>query len=392
MIVYHPIFGKFEELSSNAISPDSHWYFPGVQERIAFSEKLTKIFGTPLRYSLAVARKAAYPPLDDEYHEYIDILETIVAAKDSFIMIELGAGFGRWLVRAAIGVRRYHGDLPMRLIGVEAEPTHFQWMHQHFLDNGINPDEHSLIEAAVDEQDGEVLFYIGKPDTWYGQAIAQGDITSDSVKRVKALGLTSILNTVESVDLIDLDIQGSEFVVLRGAIVALNEKVKRVHIGTHTHDIERNLRQLFRDNGWYKLNDYSCQSTSLTEFGERVTFGDGIQTWINPRLSTIATSETEFHRLQCLMGQMEAGERYLYAELTQLQAQNQHLQEENCQLQAQSHRFQHQAQHTEMDLKQAFYALEQLKVKVAAMETSKFWKLRSAWFKLKRLLGIKTTD
>ncbi len=65
-------------------------------------------------------------------------------------MVDLGAGFGRWLVKGATAVRQCHGDLPIRLIGVEAEPTHFEWLKQHFNDNGLDPAQHELIEAAVD--------------------------------------------------------------------------------------------------------------------------------------------------------------------------------------------------------------------------------------------------
>ena len=52
-------------------------------------------------------------------------------------MIELGAGYGRWLVRAATALQQVK-DLPFQLIGVEAEPQHFKWLLQHFKDNGLN--------------------------------------------------------------------------------------------------------------------------------------------------------------------------------------------------------------------------------------------------------------
>src|SRR2546428_5221959 len=40
-------------------------------------------------------------PIDDNVYDWIVMLEAIVAAKREFLMIALGAGWGRWLVSAA---------------------------------------------------------------------------------------------------------------------------------------------------------------------------------------------------------------------------------------------------------------------------------------------------
>jgi hypothetical protein len=118
------------------------------------------------------------------------------------------------------------------------------------------------------------FFYIGKPDEWYGQAIAQhANTASESIQKVRAVSLDGILSPLDSVDLVDLDVQGAEFIVLRSAIAALNDKVKRVHIGAHGHDIETELRTLFRQNDWYKLNDYGCLSTQANPMGRHRVSG-----------------------------------------------------------------------------------------------------------------------
>jgi hypothetical protein len=84
-----------------------------------------------------------------------------------------------------------------------------------------------------------------------------------------------------------MDIQGSEHDVLAGAIGAINEKVKRLHIGTHSPAIEASLHVLLGENGWTCLRNYPGQGRHATEFGE-MDFEDGIQTWINPRLSEVS--------------------------------------------------------------------------------------------------------
>jgi FkbM family methyltransferase len=59
--------------------------------------------------------------------------------------------------------------------------------------------------------------------TSHGQAIGGETI-------VRAISLKTILDGVDSVDLIDMDIQGAEFKVLHAAEKEL-DKVKRIHIG-----------------------------------------------------------------------------------------------------------------------------------------------------------------
>ena len=41
------------------------------------------------------------PVFDEEYFEWVDVIDSVREARDRFVMIELGAGYGRWSVRAA---------------------------------------------------------------------------------------------------------------------------------------------------------------------------------------------------------------------------------------------------------------------------------------------------
>jgi FkbM family methyltransferase len=247
-----------------------------------------------------------YPLFDNEYFEWIDVLETVEAATDSYVMIELGAGYGRWSVRAALAAA-HRPSCTFHCVAVEAEPAHFRWMLDHFRDNGVNPEEHDVIWAAVGARPGVVPFRIGNPDGWYGQAIAsktrnplptarmrrrlkarsvlgRPPITATSAESplwVPCVTLAELLAPYPEVDLIDLDVQGSEFDVLEPAIELLTERVRRVHIGTHSAQIEEALRELFSAAGWQKLNDYPGQSRAQTPYGE-IAFDDGVQTWLNP--------------------------------------------------------------------------------------------------------------
>src|SRR5262249_31036431 len=156
---------------------------------------------------------------------------------------------------------------PHRLISVEAEPTVFEWMSLHYRDNGLDPARHTLIHAAVTPAHGEVLFYIGgprgglwdlTPDAWDGQRLTKdyelarpsqpdGTYRGHQVWRhpsgwrsiyVPTVTLGGLLEGLGQVDLIDMDIEGHELPVIRSTIQALNQQVKRVHIGTHGKEIE----------------------------------------------------------------------------------------------------------------------------------------------------------
>jgi hypothetical protein len=191
------------------------------------------------------------------------------------------------------------------------------------------------------------------------------------------------------VDLIDLDVQGAEFVVLRGAISALNEKVKRVHIGTHGHEIELELRTLFRQNGWYKLNDYACHSTETTPWGD-VTFDDGVQTWINPRLSPVQPTTFALDHLQKALATSERREARLTQNLESLQQENGQLRASLAQLQQDSSQRRTRLKQLQEKNGQLQEEAAHLQSVIAAMESSMFWKLRQASLRLKRVVGFKS--
>jgi len=240
--------------------------------------------------------------LNEEYFEWIDLAEAAASAKNNFLMFELGAGYGRWCINAMIALK-FLNPIPFHFIAVEAERSHFQFLKDYFSAHGLNLEEHRLIEAAVDTLEGHALFHMGDPNVWYGQCLDSRKLSHrilNSLKNayfnlrtvkkmdrrkevVRTITLNSILADYERIDLIDLDIQGAELEVLKASVDLLNQKVKRVHVGTHSKEIDRGLEELFRNQGWKNLHLYPLFSTCETPYG-RVSFGDGVQSWINPRV------------------------------------------------------------------------------------------------------------
>jgi FkbM family methyltransferase len=229
---------------------------------------------------------------DEEYPEWIDLLEAVADAGDMFTMVELGAGYGRWLVNGAFAYRQLNPDGRVRLVGVEAEPTHFKWLAEHLARNGIAASDAELIEAAVAGEPGQVFFEVGNPLGWWGQSARERVTLRGRIRRrsgrlaVRAITLAQSLQSVPGViDLIDLDVQNAEAEVLAAGTSDL-DRVRRVHIGTHSHEAEEQLRSLFTNLGWICQSDYAANSVAPTTWwgGQNVSFQDGVQSWRNPRL------------------------------------------------------------------------------------------------------------
>jgi len=266
-------------------------YFLGNRTRAdywAFSEELRRI------YDRERFEAFAGPPIDDNIFDWLILLESVVEARDAFTMVALGAGWGRWLVAAGLAVRQFSG-IPCRLIGVEAEPTHFQWMLQHFRDNDLDPADHDLIQAAASSRSGDAWFYFGKPASWYGQSIIRDEAVdkitneneieynSERAMRVRTVDLPELTERYGRIDYLHMDVQGAELYILEAAPEILDKKVKRVLIGTHSTEIEEGLRKLFGALNW--RCQYDVPLNGKIAVGDvHVTLGDGVQVWINPKL------------------------------------------------------------------------------------------------------------
>jgi FkbM family methyltransferase len=301
---HHPVFFHFQPFRGTVAA---HYGadFLGTKIRQEF---VAELYTRPT----ASLWEMGYPPVNEDYLEWIDLLESVVEAHDSYTMVELGAGFGRWVVRAAFAVNQYRPGMRCRLVAVEAEPLTYRWMHLHFEENGVDPGAHRLIHAASSDKSGHSLFYIGgprggawdlPPDQWYGQCLAKdhdisGEYQDDGEYHgfqvrlhksgwrsinVSSVTLKELMTDLERVDFLDMDIEGQELPVIRSTVEEMNAKVRRVHIGTHSLDIEAELRHILSSHGWCSVRDYSINTTQETPWG-RVEFGNGVQSWLNPRV------------------------------------------------------------------------------------------------------------
>lgn len=232
-----------------------------------------------------------YPQPSEENFEWLTILKAILEAKDRFVMIEAGAGYGRWLVSAACAIRQRRPDLSMLLVGIEGDPTHFRWMQKHFLDNGLDPSDHRLIQAALAEDDGVATFITGDdPAAWYGQAMVTSTkmpISAFDKKlliEVPTVSLRTLLTELDYVDVLDSDIQGEERTAIPAGMEAMTTKVKRAFIETHAPEIDEVVENAFRLHHWRSEYSYLSGSTVTTEFGKLNFDTGGAQCWVNSNI------------------------------------------------------------------------------------------------------------
>ena len=242
--------------------------------------------------------RTAYPLHDEHVLDWIPLLEAVLASDSNFSMAAAGAGWGRWLsggAFAAIQTGRTY-----TVMGVEAEPEHFNWMVNHFQDNHLDPARCRLVEAVAAERSGFCWFWNGDSAAWYGQAmvperdvspptpesLAPGTILpygNHHIKRTPCIGLDRILEG-RKVDYLHMDIQGTELEFVTAFPDLLHERVRMVNIGTHSHEVEAGLRSFFTRLGWKARFDIPMNGEVQVKLGSKpasaVKFGDGVQVWV----------------------------------------------------------------------------------------------------------------
>src|SRR5438552_1359871 len=103
--------------------------FLGVKTRLSYFSGIDHLSGVVEDY-----------PCPNNFHatalEWAGLLRTVrEAAGRELTVDELGAGWGPWLISAAVAARQI-GINRVRLLGVVGSAKHVGFMHAHFQDNG----------------------------------------------------------------------------------------------------------------------------------------------------------------------------------------------------------------------------------------------------------------
>lgn len=295
----HPSFSRFQPWSGTAPA-GLNVNFVGQHMNPTFDGGVVP--GVAQRSETARHVNTEYPGISEETFEWIAILDAVSQSDGTFRMIELGAGYGRWLVAAACALRQKRPGAALKLIGVEAEPTHFRYLRQHLIENGLAPGDHHLIEAVVNASGDPAHFITGHGEDWYGQAIVPEGFVMQRFPdaktiQVPAVRLGDLIDGHENIDLVDMDIQGAEQEVVEASIGIMSKKVKRAFVSTHSPEIHAAIGNAFKAAKWQPVAVHGWQGASEpTAFGD-ISFEDGVQYWRNPRFARSAVANIAHHLL-----------------------------------------------------------------------------------------------
>lgn len=239
------------------------------------------------------------PIPDDGVHaetvEWIGLLKSVLAARGRYVCMELGAGWGPWIVAGACAAQRL-GISDIRLTGVEADPGHFAFMQDHLRDNGLDPAAHNLIQAAVGAEAGRARWpCVANPAAdWGSRPMAMAEAgDSDHLGRqfnewleVEVRSFADLLRTQPAWDLVHIDIQGWEADLCQAAAGLLDERVRWMVVATHDPKLHGTVMEQLHGQGWELENEkpprLSWQSGARS-LQAMVTM-DGTQVWRNPAL------------------------------------------------------------------------------------------------------------
>ncbi|MBV8457353.1 MAG: DUF4214 domain-containing protein [Acetobacteraceae bacterium] len=242
-------------------------------------------------------------PVPADYHaeaiEWIGVLKSVLAANGRFAAMELGAGMGPWLVASATAAR-LRGIQDIHLTGVEGDPGRFELMVQHLRDNGIDPGQHTLLQAAVGVTDGVARWprlreprndagarplreegpKLNEQDARYLKGMSRGGMID-----VTVVSFGSLLGKLPFWDLVHLDVQGSEHELCQACIQLLTERCRYVVVATHSRKLDGDMVDTMWRAGWILDNEKPTRFVFNKDVSslERMGTHDGTQVWRNPR-------------------------------------------------------------------------------------------------------------
>lgn len=211
--------------------------------------------------------------------EWVGVLKAVESAGPDSVCVELGAGWGPWIVSSGVAAKRM--GRTVRLYGVEADPDKVLSMQEHLSDNGFSPNEYRIVNGIAGPVNGKAYFpIIDSKGNWGGAAVWEPPGLGQ-YRELDSITLSTMLEAESLVDLIHIDIQGAESEVVRASIEFLNDRVRWLVIGTHSRKIEANLMDVLFP-AWTLENEQPARCRY--EGGRSIIIVDGTQVWRNRAL------------------------------------------------------------------------------------------------------------
>ena len=192
--------------------------------------------------------------LKDNPHEAgeLKFLESI--AQEGMHAIDIGANLGITTVAIAKTIRRVG-----KLHSFEPVPEYFDILKDNVSSNGL--ENVKVYELAVTDQVGRAPFY--------QKELSSGIVFEEGAKKfeVSTTSIDRFLSEekIERIDLINMDCEGSELLVLKGAKETLSKNKVKIFCEIH-HDFLKQLGQSVEDIVQYLQGlEFKVQSVSLND-------------------------------------------------------------------------------------------------------------------------------
>ena len=244
------------------------------------------------------------PIPDDMVHaetiEYVALVTAIERAakisRKSFTCIEIGASYAPWAIASAVLALR-NDFRSVALVALEANSNSLPNITDHARRNGLVDHDMVNIEVvhgAIYVEDGTVQF--PDIDTAVDNG-AQLTLQPEGIdyrgvpvnyKQVPCYSLDTICESVDYVDFMHMDVQGTERLLLadESFLTTLTSKVSTLFLATQTRGIEGQALEALHGQGWSLLKERPTvyKPNSQAKNIEGWTLRDGGQLWINEHM------------------------------------------------------------------------------------------------------------
>ncbi len=231
-------------------------------------------------------------PIPGNWHadtaEWAAALRAVDLAENTFHMLELGCGWGCWMVNTGVAAKA--AGLKVHVAGVEADAGHIEFAREACLLNEFTEDEFELRRGIVSADAGTALFPRQEQagEHWGNEPILNATPAklaelnaTGRYDQLPTIGLSELTDNSGRLDLLHIDIQGGEADFIRSCREELSALVAYLVVGTHSREIEGQLFETLLTAGWQLEIE---RPAILNVDKEPYPKIDGLQGWRNRRL------------------------------------------------------------------------------------------------------------
>ncbi len=223
-----------------------------------------------------------------EADEYCGLALSLINDRDTYRIVEVGAGWAPWAVMGVVCAERM--GKRATAIAVEADPLRASWARQHAADNGV-ADQVEVRAVACWNTETTLRFPVLDPFDMGGAVNIDRESNMDyrgafiEHVDVNTVTLETLLAGDESTDLLHVDLQGMELHVILPALELIAQKVRFLAVGTHNRYVEGQLQEALLRREWALILETPCTAVfdgvrpTLAGFTQQ----DGNQLWANSR-------------------------------------------------------------------------------------------------------------